>query len=79
MTRVLGECFGDADPSLRWQACQLADAAGVDYLAVTFTSRHAGAAFVGADPWPDLSNEQVVAALLQRFCRGVDSTLEVAV
>lgn len=63
---VVGQrCLGGVPPSLAVQARQLADAAGVDLLSVTFSGRHSGAAFLHADPWPNLSSNLVANAVLE--------------
>lgn len=65
---VLGDrCFGAVDPALADQACRLAAAAGVELLAVTFSHPGAGAAFLGAHLWPDVSLPELAGALLARF------------
>jgi hypothetical protein len=65
---VLGDrCFGNVDASLADQACRLAAAANVELLAVTFSHAAAGATFLGAHLWPDVSVPELAAALLARF------------
>ena len=67
---VLGDrCFGNVDPALADQACRLAAAANVELLAVTFSHAAAGATFLGAQLWPDVSLPELAAALLARFVR----------
>ena len=64
---VLGDrCFGNVDPALADQACRLAAAANVELLAVTFSQAAAGATFLGAQLWPDVSLPELAAALLAR-------------
>lgn len=62
-----GRCFGDVDPELASQACRLAALADVELLAVMFSHREAGATFLGAHLWPDISLPELSGALLARF------------
>ena len=65
MVTVVGDrCFGDVDPSLARHARTLADAAGVDLLAVYFSSPDPDAVLLGADLWPALTNDEVIDAVL---------------
>jgi hypothetical protein len=65
---ILGDrCFGDVDPALADQTRRLAAAANVELLAVTFSHAAAGATFLGAHLWPDVSQPELAAALLARF------------
>jgi hypothetical protein len=67
---VVGDCcFGTADAALCQQARQLADAAGVQVLQVSFSGPSAGSTFVGANLVPDLS-EQVADAVLDLLLDG---------
>jgi hypothetical protein len=76
---VLGDrCFGDVDPALAGQACRLAAAAGVELLAVTFSQPAAGATFLGASVWPDVSRPELAAALLARFVPAADLRTAIA-
>lgn len=61
---------GTVDPLLARQARLLADAAGVDLLAVTFSGPEAGCFFVGADLWPDITNNEVANAVVECFQGG---------
>ncbi|MHB8520532.1 MAG: hypothetical protein ACYDH9_07225 [Limisphaerales bacterium] len=61
---VVGErWFGPVDEPLGRQAQQLACAAGTQLLGVWFSGPRAGASFVGANLWPDLSRDEVSDAV----------------
>jgi hypothetical protein len=67
---VIGErIFGEADPGLQRQARCLAGLAGVDLLAVRYSSPEHGARFVSADIFPNLSDGCLADAVLE-FLRG---------
>jgi hypothetical protein len=73
---VLGDrCFGDVEPALAVQACALAATARVELLAVTFSHAGAGATFLGAHVWPEVSMPALAAALLARFVPAVEARL----
>jgi hypothetical protein len=61
VTIVGGRSVGSAPDGAADQARRLADAAGMALLEVHFTS---GLRFVGANPWPDISQPPVAGALL---------------
>jgi hypothetical protein len=56
--------LGDGHPRLRALARKIADGAGMALLGVLFDAEDGDARFVGADPWPDLSNEAIGDALM---------------
>ena len=61
---VIGQrIIGTVDPLLARQARALATAAGVDLLAVRFSSRASGATFVGAHLWPNIAAAPIAAAV----------------
>jgi hypothetical protein len=63
---VIGErCLGQADAATLAGARRLARAAGVDLLTVRVAGPEAGAAFLGAEPWPDLTCQETADALLE--------------
>jgi hypothetical protein len=63
---VIGErCLGQADTATLAAARRLARAADVELLTVRVSGPEAGATFLGADPWPDLTSEETVDALLE--------------
>jgi hypothetical protein len=65
---VVGQrCAGDADESLRQWAVALAAEAGVGLLRAKFTTPDAGAAFLDADYWVDITNPEVSEAILAYF------------
>ena len=64
VTVVGKHSFGVVDEVLAVQARRLADLAGAHLLTVHFSHAQSGAAFIEADPWPDLENEEVVEAIL---------------
>ncbi|SEB20197.1 hypothetical protein [Variovorax sp. YR216] len=57
--------LGDGHPRLRSHARRLADSAGMALLGVYFDADDRDACFVGADPWPDLSDEAIGNALME--------------
>jgi hypothetical protein len=63
LTVVAGQCFGRADSALAAQAIELAAAAGVGLLGVRFGGDEAGARFLSANPWPDLSENAISDAV----------------
>jgi hypothetical protein len=61
---VVGQrIIGTVDPLLARQARALATAAGVDLLAVRFSSRASGATFVDAHLWPDIATAPIAMAV----------------
>jgi hypothetical protein len=73
ITIVGDRWFGDADEDLAHDARRLADAAGVDLVAVHFSGPRHGAHMLGADVWPDVTapgvGEAIVAYLTgERGC-----------
>jgi len=67
VTIVGQRVIGTVDPVLACQARALATAAGVDLLAVRFSGREHGAAFVGAELWPNIAAAVVAHAVLDYF------------
>jgi hypothetical protein len=67
VTVVGDRWFGAADPVLAVRARLLADAAGVDLLAVSFDRSDPDALLIGADLWPDLTSDDVADAVLAYF------------
>jgi hypothetical protein len=61
--RVLGE----TDPILQRHALKLAELAGLELLAVRFSGPERDARFLTADPFPDLADDRVATALLERL------------
>jgi hypothetical protein len=70
ITIVGDRWFGEGHETLADQARRLADAAGVDLLAVHFSGPRRGARLLGADVWPDVTapgiGEAIVAYLVGR-------------
>lgn len=64
VTVVGDHCFGAVENALRKRARRLADAAGVDLLAVHFQETEDDARFVSVDLWPDPTAEGVDNAIL---------------
>ena len=64
LTVVGSKCVGIADDVLLRRALTLARAAGAELLSVYFDGSSADAHFVGADPWPDVSIDQVADEVL---------------
>jgi len=65
---VVGDrVFGETDPILQKHARNLAGFASVELLAVRFSGAERGARFLSADPVPDLDDERVATAVLERF------------
>ncbi len=63
---VIGKCvFGETDPGLRQHARYLADLAGVELLAVQFSSPEHDACFVSSSISPDLSDTRFADAVLE--------------
>jgi hypothetical protein len=66
---VIGEqIFGEADLKLLQQARRLAQLAEVAMLTVHFSGAERGAAFLGADTFPDLSQDRLKAAVIDTLC-----------
>ena len=70
VTVVGGQYFGAADQALARQARCLADAAGVDLLAVLFSGAEPGSRFVSANPWPDITPDDVADAIFEYLTEG---------
>jgi hypothetical protein len=70
VTVVGNRAFGAGEPGLQRQALRLARLAGVELLAVHFSSAERGAHFVGADAFPNLSDDGVADAVLEYLRRG---------
>jgi hypothetical protein len=69
---VIGErCLGQADAATLAGARRLARAADVELLTVRVSGPEPGAAFLGADPWPDLTSQETADALLEHLEAGV--------
>src|SRR5215471_16038591 len=64
---VGNQTFGDAGPELTGWARQLAGAAGVDVLAVQFTSAKRGSKFLNASLWPNVASDDVADAIIDRL------------
>jgi hypothetical protein len=65
---VIGKrIFGEADPGLCRQAQHLAELAGVELLSVRFSSPRRDAHFVSADTFPNLSDNALADAVLDRL------------
>jgi hypothetical protein len=62
--------LGDSTPDLHRQTRSLALLAGVDFLAVRFSSPEPGANFVSADVVPNLLEDSVADAVLDYLCGG---------
>ena len=60
-----GHCFGCGDPMLRDRTLKLAQAAGVDLLAVRFSAD--ARRFLSASVWPSLTDPAVLEAVRQRL------------
>jgi hypothetical protein len=67
VTIVGQRAVGDVDQVLATQARALADAAGVDLLAVQFSAPGPGAVFVRAHLWPDIAAAGVAEAIYEYF------------
>lgn len=63
VTVVGRRCFGDVHPALATRARRLAAAAGVGLLAVHFEGSGRGARLLSADPFPDLTPDDVADAV----------------
>ncbi|MGH8066014.1 MAG: hypothetical protein ACRERE_12450 [Candidatus Entotheonellia bacterium] len=70
VTIVGGQHFGAVDQALARQARCLADVAGVDLLAVRFSGAEPGSRFVSANPWPDITPDDVADAILEYLQEG---------
>ena len=67
---VVGDrTFGDADPERSRWARELAGAAGVELLAVHFTSVKRGSRFLSANLWPNVESDDVADAIFDRLSR----------
>jgi hypothetical protein len=65
---IVGQRYvGNVHQALAKQARSLADAAGVDLLAVHFNGPEPGAVFVRANPWPNIDSDDVADAILAYF------------
>ena len=64
VTIIGQQSVGNVHQALAKQARSLADAAGVDLLAVQFSGPEPGAVFVRANPWPNLASADVAEAIL---------------
>jgi hypothetical protein len=65
---AVGECvFGETDPILHGYARKLAELAGLEFLAVRFSGPERTARILSADPFPDLADEGVATAVLERL------------
>ena len=73
VTVVGDRVFGEGEPDLHRQALRLARLAGVELLAIHYSGPERGAHFVGADVFPNLSDERVADAVLEHLQSGVMS------
>jgi hypothetical protein len=73
VTVVGDRCFGAGVEELAGPARRLAASAGLDLLTVRFNGRSPGAAFVGANPWPDIASPNVARAVAALFVGGTSS------
>jgi hypothetical protein len=64
VTVVGSRCLGQADDDLREKARLLAKVSDARLLVARFRCTRAGSVFVSADPWADIDDESVAAALL---------------
>jgi hypothetical protein len=63
---IVGErCLGQVDTTVMSGARRLAKAADVEMLTVRVSGPGPDATFLGADPWPDLTSEETVDAVLE--------------
>jgi hypothetical protein len=65
ITVVGKRCIGEAHTTLAQQAQHLAAAAGVDLLSVDFNSPQPGALFLSANPFPNLTDNEIACAVLK--------------
>lgn len=64
---VIGErCLGVEEPALAVRLCELARMAGAEALTIGLSDATAEARFVTASPWPDLTDDDVLDAVLAR-------------
>jgi hypothetical protein len=70
VTIVGDRWFGDADERLAHDARRLADAAGVDLMAVQFSGPRHGAHMLGAHVWPDVTAPGVGEAIVAYLAGG---------
>jgi hypothetical protein len=73
VTVVGDRCFGEGIEALAAPARRLAEVAGAELLAVRFDGRAPGAAFLGADPWPDVASPDVARAVAALLTGGAPS------
>jgi hypothetical protein len=59
--------FGNVTTALGKQSVRIAQAAGVSFLSLTYSSPDEQAVFLQASLWPTLDNEEVVTALFDYF------------
>jgi hypothetical protein len=69
VTVVGDRCLGDVHPALAEGSLRLAALAGAELVAVQWSGPDAGATFLGAHLFPDVSAPDVAEALLARFRR----------
>ena len=67
VTVIGARTFGEADPVLHRHAQRLAGIAQVDLLSVRFSGDGPDAQFIDADTFPDLSEDPLAGALLERL------------
>jgi hypothetical protein len=69
---VIGDrVFGECEPALHLQALSLARLAQVDFLSIQFSGPERGAHFVGANVFPDLSDDKVTDSILEYLQDGL--------
>jgi hypothetical protein len=68
VTIVGRRVFGKVHPELLDQSRRLAELAKVELLTSRFASAERGAAFVDADIFPALHDDELAAAVLEHFC-----------
>lgn len=67
VVNVVGEaCFGDPAPALRKAALAVAGAAATPLLRVAFDVRGGAPVFLDADPWVDVSDPEIAAAIAKQ-------------
>ena len=69
-TIIGNRTFGDVHQLLARHVRRMARVAGVDMLTAYFDGSTEDAAFVDANPWPDLANDEAAELVLQLFLRG---------
>ena len=67
---VGNRCFGNVDDQLAQAAQRLAAVAGTGLLAVHWSGAEAGARFLGADLWPDVSSPLIADAVFEYLSQG---------